>query len=249
MFVTARKGLAMDGTHPAILYGYGFGGISTTPFFSALAVPWLEHGGVYASISVRGGGEYGEKWHDGGKLAAEQNKFDDFNAGAAWLAEHGIATHDRIGALGISGGGLLVGGSVVQHPELYGAAFPIAGVLDALRFHLFGEGAGWQADMGHPDVPAERETIRKYSPLHNVKPGTRYPAMLVITADHDVRVAPLHSYKFAAALQAAQAGPRPVLLRVATNSGHGGGHALSQQIEQDGEILAFAAKYLGLASP
>ena len=245
MFMTAKRGLAMDNTHSVLLTGYGFGGISLTPYFDAPMVAWLERGGVLALVNVRGGGEYGEKWHDGGKLANEQNKFDDFNAAAAWLADNHIATHARVGAIGTSGGGMLVGAAVVQHPELYGAMFPIAGVLDLLRFQLFGEGAGWQADLGHPDVPAELAWLVKISPLHNVKPA-HYPAALVITADHDVRVAPLHSYKFAAALQAAQTGAAPILLRIDTDSGHGGGNAVSQEIAQNAEILAFAAKYLDL---
>ncbi|HEX7702220.1 MAG TPA: prolyl oligopeptidase family serine peptidase, partial [Kofleriaceae bacterium] len=153
MFITAKRGLAMDNAHSVLLTGYGFGGISLTPYFHAPFIAWLERGGVLALVNVRGGGEYGEKWHDGGKLANEQNKFDDFNAAAAWLANNHIAAHARIGAIGTSGGGMLVGAAVVQHPELYGAMFPIAGVLDLLRFQLFGEGAGWQAD---PSRRAER---------------------------------------------------------------------------------------------
>jgi prolyl oligopeptidase len=248
MFITMRRGSARDGTHSTLLTGYGFGGLSFTPFFDANMIAWMERGGAYAVVNVRGGGEYGEAWHDAGKLEHDQNKIDDFNAAAAWLTEHGVAARGRVGAIGTSGGGLLVGAAMVQHPELYGAVFPIAGVLDLMRFHLFGEGAGWQADIGHPDVERERAWLYAISPLHNVKLGTRYPATLVITADHDVRVAPLHSYKFAAALQAAQAGPDPILLRVAVNSGHGGGQQLSQQIDQEGEILSFAARWLDLPS-
>jgi len=246
MFVTMKKGAARDGSHPTLLTGYGFGGISLTPYFNPAMIAWMERGGAYALVNVRGGGEYGQAWHDAGKLGNEQNKLDDFNAGAAWLAANGIATRDKVGAIGTSGGGFLVAASVVQHPELYGAVIPIAGVLDLLRFQLFGEGAGWQADLGHPAVPAELAWLYKISPLHNVRPGTHYPAMFIVTSDHDVRVAPLHSYKFAAAAQAAQAGPAPVLLHVEVDTGHGESGDLSKRVEQEADILAFAAKYLGM---
>jgi prolyl oligopeptidase len=246
MFITMKKGAARDGSHPTLLTGYGFGGISLTPYFDAAMIAWMERGGAYALVNVRGGGEYGVAWHDAGKLANEQNKLDDFNAAAAWLAANGIATHDRVGAIGTSGGGFLVAAAMVQHPELYGAVIPIAGVLDLLRFQLFGEGAGWQADLGHPDEPSELAWLYKISPLHNVKPGVHYPATFIVTSDHDVRVAPLHSYKFAAAIQAAQAGPAPVLLHVEVNTGHGESGDLSKRVEQEADILAFAAKYLGM---
>ena len=246
LFITMKKGAARDGSHPTLLTGYGFGGISLTPYFDAAMIAWMERGGAYALVNVRGGGEYGVAWHDAGKLANLQNRLDDFNAAAAWLAANGIATHDRVGAIGTSGGGFLVAGAMVQHPELYGAVIPIAGVLDLLRFQLFGEGAGWQADLGHPDEPSELAWLYKISPLHNVKPGVHYPATFIVTSDHDVRVAPLHSYKFAAAIQAAQAGPAPVLLHVEVNTGHGESGDLSKRVEQEADILAFAAKYLGM---
>jgi len=246
MFITMKKGAAHDGSHPTLLTGYGFGGISLTPFFDAAMIAWMERGGAYALVNVRGGGEYGVAWHDGGKLANEQNKLDDFNAAAAWLATNNIATHDRIGSIGTSGGGFLVAAAMVQHPELYGACIPIAGVLDLLRFQLFGEGAGWQADLGHPANPTELAWLSKISPLHNVKKGAQYPATFVVTSDHDVRVAPLHSYKFAAAMQAAQAGPAPILLHVEVNTGHGESGDLSKRVEQEADILSFAAKYLGM---
>jgi prolyl oligopeptidase len=246
MFVTMKKGSARDGSHPTLLTGYGFGGISLTPYFDPSMIAWMERGGAYALVNVRGGGEYGLAWHAAGMLGNEQNKLDDFNAAADWLATNGIATHDKVGAIGTSGGGFLVAAAAVQHPELYGAVIPIAGVLDLLRFQLFGEGAGWQADLGHPAVPNELAWLLEISPLHNVKPGTHYPAMLIVTSDHDVRVAPLHSYKFAAAMQVAQAGPAPILLHVEVNTGHGQSGDLSKRVEQEADILAFAAKYLGM---
>ncbi|HEY0989212.1 MAG TPA: prolyl oligopeptidase family serine peptidase [Kofleriaceae bacterium] len=218
MFITAKKGLALDGTNPTILTAYGFGGISSTPRFSAANISWLERGGVLALVNIRGGGEYGEAWHLAAHRARRQVAYDDF----------------------------LVAGALMQRPDLFGAVNPHAGVHDLLRFQLFGEGAGWQGDLGSIDDPTEFAALRATSPLHNVRPGTRYPAVLIVTADHDVRVAPLHSYKLAAALQAAQAGPAPILLRVQTKSGHGGGTTRSQAIEQQSERFAFFAANLGL---
>jgi prolyl oligopeptidase len=208
----------------------------------------FERGGIFAVVNVRGGGEYGEAWHKAAMREHFQTKLDDFNAAAAWLVANHVAGAGQVGAIGTSGGGMLVGGAVVQHPELFGCAFPIAGVLDLLRFQLFGQGAGWQEDLGHPDDAKEFPALRAVSPLHNVRAGSHYPPMLVVTSDHDVRVAPLHSYKFAAALQAAQAGGAPILLHVDIDSGHGGGSQVSQQIEQHSDNLAFAAKYLRLGN-
>ncbi len=246
MFITAKRGIVLDGTHSTIMTGYGFGGVSLTPAFDPEVIAWLESGGVAVTVNVRGGGEYGDAWHHAAWREHEQVKIDDFVAAAEWLIAHHWTSAAHLGAYGASGGGLLVGAVVVQRPDLFGAVAPIAGVLDLLRFHLFGQGAGWQADLGHPDVPAEAAYLRKISPLHNVRAGTYYPAMFVVTSDHDVRVAPLHSYKFGAALQAAQAGPAPILMRVETESGHGGGGLKSQELEQDTELIAFFAKYLGL---
>jgi prolyl oligopeptidase len=246
MFITMKNGSARDGSHPTLLTGYGFGGISLTPHFDPAMIAWMERGGAYAVVNVRGGGEYGVAWHDAGKLANLHHRIEDFNAAAAWLAANGIATRDRIGSIGTSGGGFLVAAAAMQHPELYGAVIPIAGVLDLMRFQLFGEGAGWQADLGHPADPKEREWLLQASPLHTIKPGTQYPAMFVVTSDHDVRVAPLHSYKFAAAIQAAQAGPAPIYLHVELNTGHGESGDLSKRVEQEADILGFAAKYLGM---
>jgi prolyl oligopeptidase len=246
MFITARKGLALDGTNPVILTAYGFGGISTTPRFSASNIAWLERGGIYAVVNIRGGGEYGEAWHLAAYRARRQVAFDDFIAAGDWLIANKYTSPAHLGATGGSAGGMLVAGAMMQRPDLFGAVVPFAGVHDLLRFQLFGEGAGWQGELGSLDDPTEFAALRATSPLHNVRPGTRYPPVLIVTADHDVRVAPLHSYKLAAALQAAHAGPAPVVLRVLTKSGHGGGTTRSQAIEQQSERFAFFAANLGM---
>jgi prolyl oligopeptidase len=247
MFVTARKGLSLDGAHPTIMTAYGFGGIPSLPRFYPQMIAWMERGGIFAVVNIRGGGEYGEDWHRAAMRTHRQVGFDDFIAAGEWLVANGYTSRQRLGILGRSGGGMLVGGVLVQRPELFGAAVSIAGVLDLLRFQLFGQGAGWQGDMGSPDDPAEFPALHALSPLHNVRAGTRYPPTLVVTADHDVRVAPLHSYKFAAALQHAQGGPGPILLNVETQSGHGGGSTLDQKIDQQTDILAFLGESLGLS--
>jgi prolyl oligopeptidase len=247
MFVVAKRGLAHDGRAPTLLTGYGGFGLSQTPYFDAPTIAWLERGGVFALANLRGGGEYGEAWH---RVAIREHKqvvFDDFIAAAEWLESSGITSRDRLGIYGVSGGGLLVGAVTMQRPELFGAVAPLFGPHDMLRFPLFGQGAGWEGDFGSPGDPREFEALRAYSPLHNVHPGTRYPPTYIATADHDVRVPPLHSYKYAATLQAAQAGSAPILLRVETTSGHGGGRVQSSQIDQSTELLAFFAKTLGLA--
>jgi prolyl oligopeptidase len=246
MFLTAKKGLPRDGQNPTIMTAYGFGGISSTPRFNAPMIAWLERGGVFALVNVRGGGEYGEAWHIAAMRTHRQVAYDDFLAAGEWLVASKVTSPAHLGATGGSGGGLLVAGAMMQRPALFGAVVPLAGVHDLLRFHLFGQGAGWQGDLGSPDDPVEFAALRATSPLHNVRAGTRYPAMFIVTADHDVRVAPLHSYKLAAALQAAQAGPAPILMRVETESGHGGGTTRSQAIAQQTERLAFFAASLGL---
>ena len=246
MFITAKKGLALDGTNPTILTAYGFGGISSTPRFDPTRIAWLERGGVLALVNIRGGGEYGEAWHNAARRTHRQVAYDDFLAAGDWLCANHYTSPAVLGATGGSAGGMLVAGAMMQRPELFGAVMPLAGVHDLLRFQLFGQGAGWQGDLGSPDNPEEFAALRATSPLHNVRTGTRYPAVLVVTADHDVRVAPLHSYKLTAALQAAQAGPAPVLMRVETQSGHGGGTTRAQAIEQQTERLAFFAAHLGL---
>ncbi len=246
MFITAKKGLALDGTNPTIMTAYGFGGISSTPRFNPVMIAWLEHGGVYVLVNIRGGGEYGEAWHLAAKRTHRQVAYDDFNAAGDWLVANKYTSPAHLGATGGSGGGMLVAGAMMQRPDLFGVVVPLAGVHDLLRFQLFGQGAGWQGDLGSPDDPEEFAALRATSPLHNVRPGTRYPAMFIVTADHDVRVAPLHSYKLAAALQAAQAGPAPILMRVETKSGHGGGTTRAQTIDQQTERMVFFAASLGL---
>jgi prolyl oligopeptidase len=248
MFVTAKRGLALDGNNPTLLTGYGGGGVSLTPEFDPTMIAWIERGGVFALANLRGGGEYGEAWHRVAMREHKQVVYDDFIAAAEWLIASKHTSAARLGIYGTSGGGMLVAAVTMQRPELFAAVVPIAGVHDMLRFPLFGQGAGWEADLGSPGNPSEFKALYAYSPLHNVRAGTRYPATLVITADHDVRVAPLHSYKLAAALQAAQAGAAPVLLRVETTSGHGGGTTVSRRIDQGAELLSFFARSLGMES-
>jgi len=246
MFITAKKGLVLDGTNPTIMSAYGFGGISSTPRFSGTSIAWLERGGVTVLVNVRGGGEYGEAWHLAARRAHRQVTYDDFIAAGDWLVANKVTSPAHLGIIGGSAGGMLVAGVLMQRPDLFGVVMPLAGVHDLLRFQLFGEGAGWQGELGSIDDPTEFAALRATSPLHNVRPGTRYPTVFIVTADHDVRVAPLHSYKLAAALQAAQAGPSPVLLRVETKSGHGGGTTRAQTIEQQSERYALFAANLGL---
>jgi len=245
MFVTALRGLALDGTHPTVMTAYGFGGVPMLPVFDPAMIAWLERGGISVLVNIRGGGEYGEAWHQASVRTSRQVGRDDFIAAGEWLVASGYTSPARLGMVGGSGGGLLVGGVLVQRPDLFGAAVPMAGVLDLLRFQLFGQGAGWQGDLGSPDDPAEFAALLKLSPLHNARPA-RYPATLVITADHDVRVAPLHSYKFVAALRNAQVGTAPILLRVETQSGHGGGSTQAQKVDQNTDVLIFFAHHLGL---
>jgi prolyl oligopeptidase len=246
MFVTAKRGLALDGSHPTLMTGYGWGGVSGTPYFAPEMIAWLERGGVSVLVNIRGGGEYGEAWHLAARRSKRQVQLDDFIAGAEWLIANKWTSRAHLGMFGTSGGGTLVASVLVQRPDLFGAVAPIAGVLDLLRFPLFGQGAGWQTDMGYPDDPTDFPAMRKISPVHNVRAGTHYPPTFVVTSDHDVRVAPLHSYKLAAAMQAAQTGSAPIVLRVQTESGHGGGALQSQQIEQHVELLSFLAANLGL---
>ena len=244
MFLTRHRDLAADGQAPALLYAYGGFDVSITPSFSPELAVWLERGGVLAVANLRGGGEYGKAWHEAGRRAAKQNVFDDFCACARWLASSGWSSRDRIAIMGGSNGGLLVGVCLTQHPELFGAVVGHVGVYDMLRFHKFTIGWAWTGELGSPDDPQEYQWLRAYSPLHNVRPGTHYPATLLLTGDHDDRVVPGHSFKFAAAMQAAQAGEEPILIRVDTASGHGAGKPTAKKIEDDSDVLTFLAAVL-----
>ncbi|MGI9076473.1 MAG: prolyl oligopeptidase family serine peptidase [Gemmatimonadaceae bacterium] len=246
MFITAKKGVALDGSNPTYLYGYGGFNIPLTPGFSATRLVWLERGGIYAVANLRGGGEYGKSWHEEGTLAKKQNVFDDFIAAAEHLISEKYTSPGKLVIQGGSNGGLLVGAAMTQRPELFGVALPAVGVMDMLRFHKFTIGWAWVSDYGSSEDSAQFGVLRKYSPLHNLKPGTRYPATLVTTADHDDRVVPGHSFKFAAALQAAQGGPAPVLIRIETKAGHGAGKPTSKIIEAAADELAFVIRNLGL---
>jgi len=246
MFITHKKGLHLDGSNPTYLYGYGGFNISLTPSFSVAMLVWLEQGGVYAVPNLRGGGEYGEEWHQAGMHDKKQNVFDDFIAAAEYLIAQGYTSPSKLAIAGGSNGGLLVGAAITQRPELFGAALPAVGVMDMLRFHKFTIGWAWVTDYGSADSAAQFPYLYKYSPLHNIRAGTRYPATLVTTADHDDRVVPGHSFKFTAALQAAQAGPRPVLIEIETKAGHGAGKPTSKLIEEQADRFAFLVKNLGM---
>jgi len=246
MFITMKKGTALNGNTPTILYGYGGFNVSQTPAFSTANLVWLEMGGIYAVANIRGGGEYGKEWHEAGMLDRKQNVFDDFIAAAEYLIREKYTSTPKLAISGGSNGGLLVGAVMTQRPELFGAALPAVGVMDMLRFQKFTIGWAWIADYGSSDDPKQFEFLRKYSPLQNIKPGVRYPATLVTTADHDDRVVPGHSFKFAAALQAAQAGPAPVLIRIETKAGHGAGKPTSKQIDEAADTFAFLVRNLGM---
>ena len=249
MFITYKKGLTLDGSNPTYLYGYGGFNISLTPSFSVAMVVWLELGGVYAVPNLRGGGEYGEEWHQGGMHEKKQNVFDDFIAAAEYLIAQRYTSPAKLAIAGGSNGGLLVGAAMTQRPELFGAALPAVGVMDMLRFHKFTIGWAWVTDYGSADSAAQFPYLYKYSPLHNIRAGTRYPATLVTTADHDDRVVPGHSFKFTATLQAAQAGPQPVLIEIETKAGHGAGKPTSKVIEEQADRIAFLVRNLGMTIP
>ena len=244
MFVTHKKGLKLDGNNPTLLYGYGGFDISLTPGFSVGNLVWMEMGGVYAQANLRGGGEYGEAWHQAGMKLKKQNVFDDFIAAAEWLIAGKYTSTPKLAILGGSNGGLLVGAALTQRPDLFGAAIPAVGVMDMLRFQKFTIGWAWVSDYGSSDNADEFKALYAYSPLHNIKPGTSYPPTLITTADHDDRVWPGHSFKFAAALQAAQAGDAPVLIRIETKAGHGAGKPTSKVIEEVADRWAFLVKVL-----
>jgi prolyl oligopeptidase len=249
MFITYKKGLTLDGSNPTYLYGYGGFNISLTPSFSVAMLVWLEMGGVYAVPNLRGGGEYGEEWHQGGMHEKKQNVFDDFIAAAEYLIAQRYTSPAKLAIAGGSNGGLLVGAVMTQRPELFGAALPAVGVMDMLRFHKFTIGWAWVTDYGSADSAAQFPYLYKYSPLHNIRAGTRYPATLVTTADHDDRVVPGHSFKFTATLQAAQAGSQPVLIEIETKAGHGAGKPTSKVIEEQADRLAFLLRNLGMTIP
>ncbi|MFT4033740.1 MAG: prolyl oligopeptidase family serine peptidase [Siphonobacter sp.] len=247
MFLTYKKGLKLDGTAPTLLYAYGGFNISLTPSFSTSNIILLENGGIYAQANIRGGGEYGETWHKGGMLHKKQNVFDDFIAAAEYLEKEKYTSKDRLAIAGGSNGGLLVGAVMCQRPDLFKVAFPAVGVMDMLRYHQFTVGWGWVVEYGSSAQSKESfETLYHYSPLHNLKAGTQYPATLITTADHDDRVVPAHSFKFAATLQEKQAGPNPVLIRIETSAGHGAGKPTSKIIEEQADKWAFMFANMGL---
>ncbi|MGD9564231.1 MAG: prolyl oligopeptidase family protein [Pyrinomonadaceae bacterium] len=246
MFITYKKGLKLDGTNPTILYGYGGFNISLTPGFSVARVPWLEMGGIYAVANIRGGAEYGKSWWANGAKLNKQNVFDDFIAAAEYLIAEKYTSTPKLAIQGGSNGGLLVGAVLNQRPDLFGAALPAVGVMDMVRFTKFTVGAAWKSDYGSPDDPEEFKALYAYSPLHNIKPGTKYPATLVTTSDHDDRVFPAHSFKYAATLQAAQAGDAPILIHIETKAGHGGGKPTTKVIQEQANIYAFLVKNLGV---
>jgi prolyl oligopeptidase len=245
VFLSYKKGLKLDGNNPTILYAYGGFGVSLTPAFSSSRIFWMQQGGIYAQAGLRGGGEYGEAWHEAGMKLKKQNVFDDFIACAEWLIANKYTSTPKLAIQGGSNGGLLVGAMITQRPELFGAALPAVGVMDMLRFDKFTVGWGWKQEYGSPsENEAEFHAIYKYSPLHTLKPGTKYPATMITTADHDDRVFPAHSFKFAAQMQADQAGPAPVLIRIETRAGHGGGMPITKQLEMNTDIYAFLIKEL-----
>jgi prolyl oligopeptidase len=246
MFITHRKGLKLDGNNPTLLYGYGGFNISITPSFSVSRITWMEMGGVYAVANLRGGGEYGEKWHKAGTKQNKQNVFDDFIAAAEWLIENKYTSPKKLAIQGRSNGGLLVGACMTQRPDLYGACLPGVGVMDMLRFHKFTAGRFWVDDYGSADVPEEFPALQKYSPYHNLQGGVQYPATMITTADTDDRVVPGHSFKFAAQLQASQSGTAPTLIRIETSAGHGAGKPTAKIIEESSDELAFLVKSLGV---
>ena len=246
MFISHKKGVEPNGKLPVYLYGYGGFNIAITPSFSVPNLVWMEMGGVYAVANLRGGGEFGEAWHRAGTKLDKQNVFDDFISSAQWLIDHGWTSPDRLAIGGRSNGGLLVGAAMTQRPELFGAALPGVGVMDMLRFNKFTIGWAWESDYGSPENPEEFSALRAYSPYHNLEPGTRYPATLVYTADHDDRVVPAHSFKFAAALQHAHTGDTPVLIRIDTKSGHGAGKPTTKLIEEWTDLWGFLVDNLGM---
>jgi len=249
MFISYKKGLKLDGNNPTLLYGYGGFDISMTPGFSISRLTWMNMGGVYAVANLRGGGEYGEAWHEAGTKLHKQNVFDDFIAAAEYLIKNNYTKPAKLAVQGGSNGGLLIGAVETQRPDLFGATLPAVGVMDMLRFNQFTAGRYWVDDYGSSENPEEFKALYAYSPYHNIKPGTKYPATMITTADTDDRVVPGHSFKFAAAIQEAQAGPAPVLIRIETRAGHGGGKPTAKVIEETTDEMAFLVKNLGMKLP
>ena len=246
MFITYKKGLKLDGNNPTLLYGYGGFRISLTPAFSVTALQWMEMGGVYAVPNLRGGGEYGDEWHRAGTKLRKQNVFDDFIAAAEWLIANKYTRPKKLAISGGSNGGLLVAACITQRPDLFGAALPAVGVLDMLRFHKFTVGWGWTPDYGSPENLDEFKALYAYSPYHRLQKGISYPATLITTGDHDDRVVPAHSFKFAARLQEYNAGPEPTLIRIETRAGHGAGKPTTKLIEEAADRTAFLVRELGV---
>lgn len=247
MSITYKKGMKLNGKNPVFLYGYGGFNISLSPYFSSSRIPFLERGGIYAEVNLRGGGEYGEEWHLAGTKMQKQNVFDDFIAAAEYLIDRNYTTPERLAIVGGSNGGLLVGACMTQRPDLFRVAVPEVGVMDMLRYHKFTIGWNWASDYGtSEDSPEMFRYLLGYSPLHNLKPGTAYPATLVTTADHDDRVVPAHSFKFAARLQECHSGTSPVLIRIDTKAGHGGGKPLAKVLEEQADIYSFILYNMGL---
>ena len=247
IFLTYKKGLKRNGKTPVLMYGYGGFNVTYPPYFSAMRLPFLESGGIYAYVVLRGGGEYGEAWHLAGTKMQKQNVFDDFISAAEWLIKDNYTDKDHLAIMGGSNGGLLVGACMTQRPDLYKVCIPEVGVMDMLRYHKFTIGWNWAPDYGTSDDSKEMfEYLKGYSPLHNIKKGVSYPATLVTTADHDDRVVPAHSFKFAATLQQDQAGSAPVLIRIDSKAGHGGGKPLSKQMEENADIYGFIMYQMGM---
>jgi len=247
MFITSKKGIPLDGSNPTLLYAYGGFNISMTPSFSPANLVWMEMGGIYAQANLRGGGEYGKAWHEGGMLANKQNVFDDFIAGAQYLIQQKYTSTPKLAIRGGSNGGLLIGAVENQRPDLFGATLPEVGVMDMLRFQKFTIGWAWTSDYGSSDDSTQFNFLRAYSPLHNIKPGTCYPPTLAFTADHDDRVVPGHTFKYVATLQAAQACANPVLVRIETKSGHGAGRPTTKLIDEAADRFAFLVKELRMS--
>jgi len=247
MFITGKKGFSLNGNNPVLLYGYGGFNIPQTPGFSISNAFWLEQGGLYVVVNLRGGSEYGEAWHQAGMLAKKQNVFDDFIGAAEYLIQNNYTRNNLIAIRGGSNGGLLVGACMTQRPDLFKVALPAVGVMDMLRYHLFTIGWAWAVEYGRSDKADQFPYLLKYSPLHTLKQGTHYPATLITTADHDDRVVPAHSFKFAARLQEAHQGANPVLIRIETKAGHGAGKPTSKQIEEAADIWSFTMHNLGLS--